>query len=235
MAWGLLMGREFDLFPPGGILEKIREPSLKNWCSYVDHSFVKQLGRGVLAEECFRHYLVQDYLFLVHFARAYALSAYKSEKLSDIRKYISTCQTILETEMQLHVEFSKDWGLTESDLESASEDTATLAYTRYVLECGFAGDILDLQIALAPCLIGYGEIGLALSGGAISDNPFRSWIEMYSGREYQDAARETIENIEVLAVARGAIDRLDSLRLIFNQALRLEIAFWDQALAVARN
>jgi len=40
-----------------------------------------------LPEQCFRHYLVQDYLFLIHFARAYALAAYKSETLADILGY----------------------------------------------------------------------------------------------------------------------------------------------------
>jgi thiaminase/transcriptional activator TenA len=34
----------------------------------------------------FRHYLVQDYLFLMEFARAYALSVYKSPKLADMRE-----------------------------------------------------------------------------------------------------------------------------------------------------
>jgi thiaminase (transcriptional activator TenA) len=32
------------------------------------------LADGSLAEAAFRHYLVQDYLFLTEFARAYALS-----------------------------------------------------------------------------------------------------------------------------------------------------------------
>lgn len=38
------------------------------------------------------------------------------------------------------------------------EARATLAYTRYVLDTGNRGDLLDLHVALAPCLVGYGEI-----------------------------------------------------------------------------
>jgi thiaminase/transcriptional activator TenA len=44
------------------------------------------LADGSLAEAAFRHYLVQDYLFLIEFARAYALSVYKSPKLADMRE-----------------------------------------------------------------------------------------------------------------------------------------------------
>ena len=37
---------------------------------YTGHAFVRQLAAGTLPERCFRHYLIQDYLFLIHFARA---------------------------------------------------------------------------------------------------------------------------------------------------------------------
>ena len=44
------------------------------------------MADGWLSEGAFRHYLVQDYLFLIEFARAYALSVYKSPKLADMRE-----------------------------------------------------------------------------------------------------------------------------------------------------
>ena len=37
-----------------------------------------------------------------------------------------------------------------------------VAYTRYVLDKGATGDQLDLQVAMGPCLLGYGEIGVLL-------------------------------------------------------------------------
>ena len=44
----------------------------RHWDDYVRHPFVTALGRGTLAEGAFRFYLVQDYLFLLHFTRAHA-------------------------------------------------------------------------------------------------------------------------------------------------------------------
>src|SRR3546814_5577498 len=52
------------------------------------------------------------------------------------------------------------WGLSPQDLHAVPEHQATVAYTRFVLDCGAAGDLLDLHVALAPCVIGYAEIGL---------------------------------------------------------------------------
>jgi thiaminase/transcriptional activator TenA len=48
----------------------------------------------------FRHYLVQNYLFLMEFARAYALSVYKWPKLADIREAAAGLAAILDIEMK---------------------------------------------------------------------------------------------------------------------------------------
>jgi thiaminase/transcriptional activator TenA len=112
-----------------------------------------------LPEECFRHYLEQDYLFLIHFSRAWALAVYKSDTLADMRAATSTLDAILNYEMELHVKYCAGWGLKEQEMERANEAKANMAYTRYVLERGLAGDVLDLHVALAPCVIGYAVIG----------------------------------------------------------------------------
>jgi len=224
----------FDaLFPPGGLLAELRE-GCGDWPAYVGHDFVRGLADGSLPEPCFRHYLIQDYLFLIHFARAYALAAYKGETLEDIGSAMRACASIVETEMALHVNFCAGWGIGEEEMQAAAEEAATLAYTRYVLERGLAGDLLDLHVALAPCVLGYAEIGLGLARDPATrrdGNPYAAWIDMYAGDEYQDVAREAAAFIETLALRRGGSARLDSLRRTFDEATRLEVAFWQQGLA----
>jgi thiaminase/transcriptional activator TenA len=61
---------------------------------------------------------VQDYLFLVEFARAYALSVYKSPKLADMREAAAGLSAIIDIEMNLHVKLCAGWGLSPSDLGS---------------------------------------------------------------------------------------------------------------------
>jgi thiaminase/transcriptional activator TenA len=223
------------LYPPGGLLATLRV-ECSGWLAYVDHEFVRGLADGSLPEHCFRHFLVQDYLFLIHFARAYALAAYKGETLDDIGNAMRACSAIVDTEMALHVKFCDGWGITEAEMAATDEAAATMAYTRYVLERGLAGDLLDLHIALAPCVLGYAEIGLTLAQDPATKregNPYADWIEMYAGEEYQDVAREAAAFIETLARRRGAEARLASLRKTFGEATRLEIAFWEQGLAAS--
>lgn len=66
------------------LFDRLATEAADDWAAYVDHTFVQQMGRGTLPVASFRHYLVQDYLFLIHFARAYALAVYKGQSLDDM-------------------------------------------------------------------------------------------------------------------------------------------------------
>ena len=60
------------------LFDHLKEACAWEWNRYIRHEFVGRLGDGTLPESAFRHYLQQDYLFLIHFARAYALAGYKA-------------------------------------------------------------------------------------------------------------------------------------------------------------
>src|SRR5215216_3834931 len=103
------------------IFSRLKAAAAHDWASYVDHAFVRQLGDATLPEAAFRTYLVQDYLFLIQFARAYALAIYKSRTLADMRSAHAGVTAILDVEMDLHVRLCGRWGLTPAQLEAAPE------------------------------------------------------------------------------------------------------------------
>jgi hydroxymethylpyrimidine/phosphomethylpyrimidine kinase len=65
------------------------------------------------------------------------------------------------------------------------------------VEICLLGDHTRLSVALAACLLGYGEIGLWLKEEARApnswvrwdDNPYLKWMEDYSGDDYQKAVK----------------------------------------------
>lgn len=73
-------------FPPGKFLEYLleREDVSKVWRDFTHHEFVKRMGDGTLHVNAFREYLIQDYLYLVQYARAHALASYKAKNLQEI-------------------------------------------------------------------------------------------------------------------------------------------------------
>jgi thiaminase/transcriptional activator TenA len=214
------------------LYDRLKADAATEWRAYVDHPFVRGLGDGSLPKECFRHYLVQDYLFLIQFVRAYALGIYKAPDLETMRYLASGAAAILD-EMKLHVRLSAEWGASEGDLEQATEARATIAYTRFVLDAGMQGDLLDLLAALSPCVIGYAEIGAALAGaprGLAPDNPYRGWVAEYSGDPYQLVAQDARAVLDRLAAAVLSEPRYPRLLHIFRQATRLEADFWQMGL-----
>jgi len=210
---------------------RLRDASAVEWLAYTEHPFVRRLGDGTLPEAAFRHYLGQDYLFLIQFARAYGLAVYKADALEDMRAASASLAAILDVEMELHVKYCAGFGLSEAEMADLPEDSATMAYTRFVLEAGMAGDLLDLHAALAPCVVGYAEIGAALAAkGGPADNPYADWIAMYAGDEYQQVAHDEVATLERLSKARGGDARFDSLAKTFRAATALEAEFWAMGL-----
>lgn len=112
-------------------------------------------------------------------------------------------------------------------------------------------------MALAACLLGYGEVGLWLMREAkepqswvrIDDNPYMKWIEDYSGEDYQAAVKVGIgasccyvavagmwlegclEQIEALAACNPPTSKtLEHWKTIWGRCTRLEKGFWDMAM-----
>ncbi|HUS98668.1 MAG TPA: thiaminase II [Hyphomicrobiaceae bacterium] len=210
--------------------ERLKAEASAEWRDYTEHAFTDAMADGSLHEAAFRHYLVQDYLFLIEFARAYALSVYKSPTLADMREGAAGMAAILDVEMNLHVKICAGWGLSPDELEQAPPEPELLAYTRYVLDAGMRGDLLALKVALAPCVIGYAEIGarLAAKPHAMSTaNPYRDWISEYAGEPYQDVANEAERHLNRLAERYVTPARELELIALFREATQLEAKFWD--------
>jgi len=99
----------------------------RDWCAYIRHPFVLLLASGELPEACFRRYLVQDYLFLIHFARAWGLAIYKSNGLGEMRRAQRLVAATLDVEIGLHIDYCRRWGLSEAAMASEPEAAATIA------------------------------------------------------------------------------------------------------------
>ena len=210
--------------------ERLKTAASTEWRAYTEHPFTTGMADGTLSEQAFRHYLVQDYLFLIEFARAYALAVYKSIELSDMREAAFGLSAILDVEMNLHAQLCARWGLSPGDLEQAPPAAEMLAYTRYVLDAGMRGDLLTLKVALAPCVVGYAEIGARLAAQADAcarTNPYRVWIDEYAGAPYQEVATKARGHLDRLADRYATPARECELIAIFKEATRLENEFWE--------
>ena len=219
----------------GKIFNLLRENHKDNWLLYTKHEFINKLSNDTLKEEKFLNYLIQDYLFLIQFSKAWSLAILKSDNLEEMKIAASTVNDLINFEMELHITLCANYGISKSDLENADEENANIAYTRYVLELGYSSDFLDLLSSLAPCVLGYGEIGLNCQNSNPKTLMYKKWIETYSSIEYQDVCKNVSGLIDQAFLLRLGTNfentyKWKKVNQIFKKATLLEVDFWNMAI-----
>ena len=219
----------------GIIFNTLKLCTIDYWNNYTNHKFVQNISSGKLNRKLFLKYLIQDYVFLIHFSRAWALLVVKSNSIHEMRIASATLDALVNEEIQLHINVCKKEGITEEELFNAKERLDNLAYTRFVLEIGYSGEFLDLLIALIPCVFGYGEIGIRLKPKANINNPYINWINTYSSNDYQNVCINIGKMLDLAIYDRLGKDfekniKWSKLKNTFLMATKLEINFWEMNL-----
>ena len=219
----------------GNVFLLLKKKYLHEWKLYTEHTFVKKLSNNKLLERKFLNYLIQDYLFLIQFSKAWSLAIIKSDNLEEMKICANTVNGLINFEMDLHIKLCKRYGISKKDLINAEEKNKNIAYSRYVLESGYSGDFLDLITPLIPCVIGYAEIGNNLKNYKPSNQMYKSWIQTYSGEEYQKISKSVGRLFDSAVLNRLGKSyyrtrKWKSIQKKFKTAVLLEIDFWEMAL-----
>jgi len=204
-----------------------------DWTMYTrKHPFILGLRDGTLPRECFIHFLKQDYIFLMHYARIHSLAAYKSFSMEDIDAATDIVKHIIR-ESKHHIEYCQSWGISLEEFHATQESGHTVAYTRYVLDTGASSSLLALRVATAPCLLGYGEVGTWLYEDPETKregNVYWPWIEGYAGEDFQTAVKKGRDLLEDTIESNPLSPaQLAEMVDIFRKATRLEVGFWEQS------
>jgi hydroxymethylpyrimidine/phosphomethylpyrimidine kinase len=142
------------------------------------------------------------------FNRSHRLLAAKSTSVTAITAMMESIQDAVDDISINHKGVCiHQWGVSEKELEETPESTATTAYGAYIMDIGFQGDSVKLNMALAVCLLGYGEVGLWLANEANSPgswvimdeslNPYVSWIKEVSGEMSQKVVETGLGGLRV--------------------------------------
>ena len=199
------------------------------WAAQHQHPFIQGIGDGTLDVEKFKYWVKQDYLYLIDYARLFAVAVAKAPDLDTMSKFAELVHAVLNVEMDLHRSYAREWGIAAEELEKAEKAPTCQAYTDFLLRTATLGSFAELVAALLPCMWGFCEIGLTLAQRRMPAEPrYAKWIRMYSAPEF----------VELTYWTRGLMDRLaaglpkEELRRLeeaFLTSSRYEQAFWDMA------
>ena len=209
---------------------RLRQAADPVWETCLHHPFVTGIGDGTLDVEKFRHFMLQDYLYLFDYARVFALGVVKARDPELMRTFSQNVDAILNGEMNIHRAYMQRLGITEEQVLAVKPALDNLSYTNYMLSVAHTGGPMEIVASILACSWSYAEIGqtLAQIPGA-ADHPFYGeWIQGYASEDYTATNQALIELMDELA-AGATEDQIAHLTDIFVNCSRYELGFWDMA------
>ena len=201
------------------------------WQSYETHPFLLGLFDGTLPIEKFRFYMIQDYLYLLDYAKVFALGIAKADSIEEMQFFSQNVHQILHGEMEIHRSYMQRLGISDQDAAQTSIHPANYSYTAYMLKEAYQGGVSEILAAILACSWSYADIALHLSERypqAISHPFFGEWVAGYASQSYQATNQSLIDRLDI-AAAHLSKTTLEHLSQIFQACSRYELGFWDMA------
>jgi thiaminase/transcriptional activator TenA len=198
------------------------------WEAIHAHPFNRELAAGVLSREAFRHYMIQDAIYLVAYARALAIAGAKAPSVEEIEFFVDAAKGALVVERALHAEYLGKFGVDIAVVASAEPSPACRAYTSFLLATAETGSYEELVAALLPCFWVYWDVGKALYAASAPDNFYRAWIDTYAGEEFGAVVERCRELVDRTAQAASPASGA-AMHRAFELSCRYEWMFWDSA------
>ena len=205
------------------------------WRNLIRHKFVLSLADGSLPRKRFIHYLRQNYIFLIHFARSWGHATSKGSDISEIRVATAMMHEVVNKKMQMHIEMCNEEGIGEKELFETTESSVTSAYLSHFENVVDAGDFVDMMAVLSPSVLGYAEIGAYLATITTASD-YGRWIDIYASKNNQALYKEigvVIDNAIILRLKGNAMttSRWQELCKRFRITAELEADFLQMALS----
>lgn len=199
------------------------------WDDCAATAFVQGLRTGTLPPEQFQIYMVQDSLYLKHYARVYGMAIYRAATLREIQLYYDGLSFVSDTESVLRLNYLSRWGMTDGDLEDVTPLPENRRYIDFLMDTARRGDGREILMAVTPCLLSYSYIFRALAADpAAARSPYWDFIQDYADDCYAGSCRAWLAFAEETCGQLPGGER-ERLAGIFRRASLLELDFWNMA------
>lgn len=210
-----------------GFSDSLLEAGEPIWDAQKRHPFVTELAAGTLDDAAFRHWVEQDYRYLLDYARVFAIAGTKARDEETMTQLLGIAHTILDFEMDLHRSFAADYGIDRDELESVRKAPTCVAYTNFLVRTAHEGSLPEIAAAIYPCGQGYLDVAAHMADLAEEEHRYTPFIEKYTSDEFDEA----------VDWMRALVDRCathnpgehEAMEAAFLTSARLEHAFWEMA------
>lgn len=202
------------------------------WSAAVDHRFITELGDGTLSGERFSRYFVQDYIFINDLAKMAGVAVAKAPDIMSARPIEAFLNAMLGAEDALFIDAFRTLGVPEVEYSGAEALPTTAAFGNFLVRLAYEGtfrEICTAMLVTEGVYLAWGDrlrdggADPAASGSELGKF-YQGWIDLHT----EDALGPIVRHLTSV-VDRAEPAEVPRLEVIFERALRFEVAFWDMA------
>ncbi|MBR6383576.1 MAG: hypothetical protein IKS56_06280 [Lachnospiraceae bacterium] len=199
------------------------------WDEASDKEFVLQMAKGSLNPECFKKYMIQDYLYLYDYIDILKDIKALSNNV-DITSFIEAIIKEVEEELKrVHVPNMENLGIKVDEITKSDQNEVFKKYIAYmktsVKENGLHAGI----ITLLQCSWCYAYIAEKVSekyADTLPSSAYKEWFDAYTCKAYTDANQIWIDTVdrECADIDKSEIEKMAE---IFTECAKYENKIWD--------
>lgn len=209
----------------------LKHKANKVWEEGYAHPFVQEIGKGTLDKEKFKFYLLQDYQYLLQYAKVFALAVVKSDSEELMTRFSEIQYNILATEMDLHRKYMASFGVTREQIQQVKPSLYNRTYTANMLAAAQTGNLAEVLAAVFPCAWTYADYATRLKeqyADRLEGNFYKTWIENYADDAFSQSFEWFYDTLDELCVNMSDL-QLSKITEIFISSVEFEYLFWDMA------
>ncbi|OFI38435.1 TenA family transcriptional regulator [Arthrobacter sp. SW1] len=214
-----------------GFAEELRNSCAADWDAAVGHAFVDRLLDGSLEDSVLRHYLVQDYQFCDAFVALLGQAVASAPSLPSRLVFAKVLGAFASDENSYFQDCFEELAVAETERNSPELTAATRnfdALMRRALDTRSYPDVLAVLL-VAEWLYGDWAAKAGEPGSWPAAAKHAEWIRLHNNPEYNSWVAWLREEFDAVEPADPAIRA--RVAATFKEAVRLELAFFDSAVA----
>ncbi|MBO6090103.1 MAG: hypothetical protein J6P37_07330 [Lachnospiraceae bacterium] len=199
------------------------------WDEASDKEFVLQMAKGSLDSECFKKYMIQDYLYLFDYNDILKDIKELSDS-ADITSFIDAIINEVEEEIKrVHVPNMENLGIKVDGITKSDQNEVFKEYISYMKSCVKENGLHAGIITLLQCSWCYAYIADKITekyAETLNSSAYKEWFEAYTCQSYTDANQIWIDTVDREC---ADIDKseLDKMAEIFTECAKYENKIWD--------
>jgi len=209
----------------------LKDRAAKVWEDGYNHPFVQEIGKGTLDKGKFQFYLLQDYQYLLQYAKVFALATVKADNEAMMTLLTNIQHSILAQEMGMHRQYMAGFGVSHEQMLAVKPSLYNRTYTANMLAVGQTGGLAEILATVFPCAWTYCDYARRLNeqyGDRLEDNFYKTWIENYASFDFAESFEWFYDAIDEM-VERMTIARQERVAEIFVSSVEFEYLFWDMS------